>query len=1148
MPPFQRLLVANRSEIAIRIMRAAHELGIRTIAVYSHEDRFALHRFKADEAYLIGVPGEPIKSYINIPEIIQVAKAHQVDAIHPGYGFLSENPNFAQACLEAGITFIGPSVDILSKLGDKVEARKIAELAKVPVLKGSSEPITDIDEAVDLAKKLGFPVILKAAHGGGGRGMRVVRKAEDIRDNIETAQRESKQAFGSDSVFIEKFIERARHIEVQLLGDKHGNLLHLWERDCSVQRRHQKVAEIAPAPNLDPAIRNAICDAAVRIGKQVNYENAGTVEFLLDKETGKFFFIEVNPRIQVEHTVTEEVTGIDIVSRQILIAAGHRLDSDDVRLHSQDQIKTNGYALQCRVTTEDPANEFIPDYGRILHYRSPGGMGIRLDAGNAYPGAIITPYFDSLLVKVTVKGNHFATACRRMERSLAEFRIRGVKTNIPFLLNLVQHPEFIAGEFTTRSLDEKRELFEFKARKDRATKVLNYLAEVTINGHPEVAEGWAAKVRRTPAPIVPIDKSKTPPDGTKQILDREGPKGLVKWILAQKKLLLTDTTMRDAHQSLFATRMRTYDLLQIADNYAQLHSDLFSLEMWGGATYDTSMRFLHECPWQRLAEMRSRIPNILFQMLFRASNAVGYATYPDNVIREFVHESAQAGIDIFRIFDSLNWVENMRIAMETVLETDRICEAAICYTGDILDSKRSKYSLKYYVNLAKELESIGAHILAIKDMSGLCKPHAARLLVKTLKQEIGIPVHFHTHDTAGIQGASILLAAEEGLDIADAALAPLSGLTSQPSMNSLIEALRFTDRDCQFDVDALNRTGDYWEKVREFYAPFETDMKTSTAEVYESEIPGGQYTNLMQQARSLGLGDEFHKVQKVYADVNKLFGDIVKVTPTSKVVGDMALFMVSNNLTNEQVLDPNKELAFPQSVVGMLDGNLGQPPGGWPVELQKKALRGKKPVLDRPGASLADANFEEESKKLEKMLEHPPTKQDILSSILYPKVFKEFVEFQRDFSDPSVLPTPLFFYGLEPNQEVLIELERGKALIIKLTAISHPHDDGTRHVFFELNGQPREVRVRDKSLVTEIRTQPKADPDNAKHIGSPMPGMISGVVVKTGESIAKGQKLLTIEAMKMETVLYSDRDGVIKELLIKPGDVVASGDLIISLE
>lgn len=1148
MPPFQRLLVANRSEIAIRIMRAAHELGIRTIAIFSHEDRFALHRFKADEAYLIGVPGEPIKSYINIPDIIQVAKAHQVDAIHPGYGFLSENPNFAQACLDAGITFIGPSVDILKKLGDKVEARKIAELAKVPVLQGSSDPITDVDEAVELAKKLGFPVILKAAHGGGGRGMRVVRRAEDLKDNIETAQRESKQAFGSDAVFIEKFIERARHIEVQLLGDKHGNLLHLWERDCSVQRRHQKVAEIAPAPNLEPSIRNAICDAAVRIGKQVSYENAGTVEFLLDKESGKFFFIEVNPRIQVEHTVTEEVTGIDIVSRQILIAAGHRLDSDDVRLRSQDQIKTNGFALQCRVTTEDPANDFIPDYGRILHYRSPGGMGIRLDAGNAYPGAIITPYFDSLLVKVTVKGNHFSTACRRMERSLAEFRIRGVKTNIPFLLNLVQHPEFIGGEFTTRSLDEKRELFEFKPRKDRATKILNYLAEVTINGHPEVAKEWCSKIRRAPAPVMSIDKSKAPPNGTKQILDREGPKGLVKWILDQKKLLLTDTTMRDAHQSLFATRMRTYDLLQIADNYAHLHSDLFSLEMWGGATFDTSMRFLHECPWERLVELRSRIPNILFQMLFRASNAVGYATYPDNVIREFVHEAAQAGIDVFRIFDSLNWVENMRIAMETVLETDRICEAAICYTGDILDPKRTKYSLKYYVNLAKELEKIGAHILAIKDMSGLCKPYAARALVKALKEEIGIPIHFHTHDTAGVQGGAVLLAAEEGLDIADAAVAPLSGLTSQPSLNSLIESLRFTDRDTQIDVDSLNRTGDYWEKVREFYAPFETDMKTSTAEVYESEIPGGQYTNLMQQARALGLGDEFHKVQKVYADVNKLFGDIVKVTPTSKVVGDMALFMVSNNLTNEQVLDPNRELAFPQSVVGMLDGNLGQPPGGWPPELQKKALRGKKPVLDRPGASLPDADFAQEAKKLEKMLEHPPTKQDLLSSILYPKVYRDFVEFQKEYSDPSILPTPLFFYGLEPNQEVLIEIERGKALIIKLTAISHPHDDGTRHVFFELNGQPREVRLRDKALATEVRTQPKADPENAKQIGSPMPGMISGVVVKKGESIAKGQKLLTIEAMKMETVLYSDREGVIKDLLIKPGDVVQSGDLIISLE
>ncbi len=1146
---FKKLLVANRGEIAIRIMRAANELGIRTVAVFSYEDRFALHRFKADEAYSIGQPGEPIKSYINIPEIVTVAKAHGVDCIHPGYGFLSENPNFAKACGEAGIAFIGPTVDILHKLGDKVEARKIAQAAGVPVLQGSSEPISDVDEATALAEKLGFPVILKAAHGGGGRGMRVVRRAEDLRNNIETAQRESRQAFGSDSVFIEKFIERARHIEVQLLGDKHGNLYHLYERDCSVQRRHQKVAEIAPAPNLDPAVREAICDAAVRIGREVRYENAGTVEFLLDKETNQFFFIEVNPRIQVEHTVTEEVTGIDIVSRQILIAAGARLDSDEVRLKSQEQIKTNGYALQCRVTSEDPANGFIPDHGRILHYRSPGGMGIRLDAGNAYAGAIITPFFDSLLVKITAKGNRFPTACRRMERALAEFRVRGVKTNIPFLLNLVQHPEFIAGEFTTRSLDEKKELFDFKPRRDRATKLLKYMAEVTINGHPEVPRGSGKNVRRTPAPLPKVNIAQEPPAGTKQILDQKGAKGLVQWVLEQKKLLLTDTTMRDAHQSLLATRMRTYDLMQIADAYARHHADLFSLEMWGGATFDTAMRFLYECPWQRLADLRVKIPNILFQMLFRSSNAVGYATYPDNVVEKFVEESSQVGIDVFRIFDSLNWIENMRKPIEAVLESGKICEPAICYTGDILNPKRSnKYTLKYYVDLAKEFERLGAHILGIKDMAGLCKPHAARLLVKTLKQEVGIPIHFHTHDTAGVQTSAILMAAEEDLDIADGAISSMSGLTSQPSLNSIAEALRFTARESGLDVDEMNRTSDYWEKVREFYAPFETDMKACTAEVYESEIPGGQYTNLQQQARSLGLGDRFHEVQKVYAQVNEMFGDIVKVTPSSKVVGDMAIFMVTNNLTVEQVLDPKKDIAFPQSVIGMFEGNLGQPPGGWPAELQRKVLRGKTPVTDRPGANLPDADLEAEAEKVSKLVGRPAKRSEVLSSILYPKVFKDFAEFQAEYSDPSVLPTPFFFYGLEPNEEVAIEIEKGKMLIIKLTAISHPHDDGTRNVFFELNGQPRDVRVSDKSLATEVRRHPKADPDHPKQIGSPMPGMISGVAVKSGEALAKGQKVLTIEAMKMETVLYSDRDGIIKELLVKPGDNVQTGDLVLSLE
>ncbi|MFO0946792.1 MAG: pyruvate carboxylase [Planctomycetota bacterium] len=1144
--PFKKLLVANRGEIATRVFRAAHELGVPTVAIYSHEDRFALHRFKADEAYQVGIPGEPIRSYINIPEIIKLAVRHKVDAIHPGYGFLSENANFAQACADAGITFVGPRVDILRGLGDKVSARKIAEQAKVPVLKGSSEPIKDDKAALALAEKLGFPVMLKAAHGGGGRGMRVVRAPEELGRSLEQARREAGQAFGNDEVFLEKYIQRAKHIEVQLLGDNHGNLVHLFERDCSVQRRHQKVAEIAPAPFLPAKARDAICDAAIKIGRQVKYNNAGTVEFLYDADTGEFYFIEVNPRIQVEHTVTEVVTGIDIVSRQILIASGERLDSENIGLAKQEDIETHGFALQCRVTTEDASNEFIPDYGRIVHYRSAAGMGIRLDVGNAFSGAIVTPFFDSLLVKVSAYGSSFGSACRRMERALTEFRVRGVKTNIPFLVNLVRHPDFIAGQFHTRSLDETPELFEIKGRQDRASKLLTYLADITINGHPQVARK-PSKIRRTPADV-PATINASPPAGTRQILQKQGAAGLVKWILDQKKLLLTDTTMRDAHQSLLATRLRTFDLLEIADVYASNHSDLFSLEMWGGATFDTAMRFLGESPWDRLAELRLRIPNILFQMLLRASNAVGYTTYPDNVVKVFIKEAAQAGIDIFRVFDSLNWVENMKVAMEAVIGTGTICEAAICYTGDILDPKKTKYDLKYYVNLAKQLESMGAHILAIKDMAGLCKPYAAAKLVKTLKEEIGIPVHFHTHDTAGVQAGAILRSSDVGLDIADAAFAPLSGLTSQVNLNSLVETLRYTERDTGLDGQVLNDTADYWGKVREFYAPFETDMIASSALVYENEIPGGQYTNLMQQAKSLGLGDQFHQVGRVYAQVNQMFGDIVKVTPSSKVVGDMTLFMVSNGYKPEDILDPSKDIAFPESVVGMFEGKLGQPPGGWPEALQKKVLRGKPAITTRPGSELPPVDFAAEAKKLEAKLGRPPKSTEVISSILYPKVFADFIAFQEKKSDPSILPTHEFFYGLEFNEEVNIDLQPGKTLIVKLVAISEPHPDGTRNVFFELNGQPREVRVKDKEIGVVDTELEKANPDDPKQIGSPMPGLISTIAVAEGGPIAKGQKLVTIEAMKMETTIYAETDGTVDRIAVKAGSQVKNGDLLIVLK
>ena len=907
MKTIRKLLVANRSEIAIRVFRTAHELGIRTVAIYSHEDRYALHRFKADESYLIGKAGEPIRAYLNIEQVIDLAKEYQVDAIHPGYGFLSENPELARACANAGIIFVGPRVELLEKLGDKTAAREIADLAGVPILQGTKKAVTSLDEALQMASQLGYPIMLKAAKGGGGRGMRVVKDEAALAPNLEQAQRESLSAFGSDEVFLEKYISRARHIEVQLLGDQHGNLVHLFERDCSLQRRHQKVVEIAPAPNLAPALRQSICDAALAIGRQVKYENAGTVEFLVDVDADRFYFIEVNPRIQVEHTVTEQVTGIDIVKRQILIAQGLPLSDPELGLGNQANVKTNGFAIQSRVTTEDPENRFRPDYGRITHYRSASGMGIRLDAGTAFSGASVTPYYDSLLVKVTAWGTRLVDASRRMERCLQEFRVRGVKTNIPFLINLVTHDTFLKGNTTTRFIDETPELFDFPQRRDRATKLLQYLGEIIVNGN-SLVKGRPKSTRREPAPVPTFAHQQPIPDGVRQKLQQMGPAAFCQWIKDQKQLLITDTTMRDAHQSLLATRFRTFDLLRIAESYARMTPNLFSLEMWGGATFDTSMRFLKECPWKRLTDLRERVPNILFQMLLRASNAVGYTNYPDNVVQAFVKEAASAGIDLFRIFDPLNWVPNMRVAMEAVQESGQLCEAAICYTGDLLNPGRPKFSLKYYVELAKELEKMGAHILAIKDMAGLCKPYAAQQLVKALKSEIGIPIHFHTHDTSGVQGASILMASKQGLDIADAALAPMSGLTSQPNLNSLIESLRFTDRDTGLNPDNLRQLAYYWEAVREFYTPFESGVKADDVNLYLHEMPGGQFSNLFEQARALGLAGRWQEVCRAYAAVNQLFGDIVKVTPTSKSVGDMALFLVANNLSTQDVLDPQRDL------------------------------------------------------------------------------------------------------------------------------------------------------------------------------------------------------------------------------------------------
>ncbi|MCG6157999.1 pyruvate carboxylase [Rubinisphaera margarita] len=1147
MKPITKLLVANRGEIAIRIFRSATELGIRTVAIYSYEDRYALHRFKADEAYQIGREGEPIRTYLDIESIVRQAKECGADAIHPGYGFLSENPDLARACEKAGITFVGPSIDSLEQLGDKTTARQLAKKAGVPVLSGSGKAIATEEDGLKQAEKEGFPIILKAAKGGGGRGMRVVNKAEDFSGAFQSAQREALTAFGSADVFIEKFVEQARHIEVQILGDRHGNLTHLYERDCSVQRRHQKVVEIAPAPNLSDKARQTLLESALKIGNEVGYYAAGTVEFLVDAKTDEVYFIEVNPRIQVEHTVTEEVTGFDIVKSQILISSGHKLTDPEIGIDPANPPKPNGFAIQCRITTEDPTNGFMPDYGRVSHYRSASGMGIRLDAGSAFSGAVVNPFYDSLLVKVTAHGRTYRETARRMLRSLQEFRIRGVKTNIPFLAKVVTHETFLEGNCTTRFIDKTPELFEFPKRQDRATKVLKYIGETIVNGNPIVKDRPKA-VRRIEAPVPSFDSTQPRPEGTRDKFLELGAEKFSKWITEQKRLLITDTTFRDAHQSLHATRFRTRDLVNIAEAYSYLCPSLFSLEMWGGATFDTSMRFLHECPWQRLADMREAVPNILTQMLLRASNAVGYTNYPDNVVVEFVKEAAQTGMDVFRVFDALNWVPNMKLAMEAVIDSGMICEASICYTGDILDPKRSKYNLNYYVDLAKQLEKMGAHILAIKDMAGLCKPDAATLLVKTLKQEVGIPIHFHTHDTAGIQAAAIFNAAEENLDIADSAMAPMSGGTSQPNLNTVVGALRFSDRNPELDADALDDIATYWRAVREFYAPFESSVLPATSDLYRHEMPGGQYTNLFAQAQALGLSDRWSDVCDVYATVNELFGDIVKVTPTSKAVGDMALFMVANDLTAEDILDPSREHAFPASVIDLIGGMMGQPPGGFPEEIKKIVLKDNPGLNDRPGASLPPADMDKAREELTKLLGRAPQNREVISYLLYPKVYADYARHVIEYGDVSILPTPVFFYGEEPGEEVAAEIEKGKTLIIKYLTKSQPHPDGTRTVFFELNGQPRDVTIIDKSLEGDAVQAVKADPNDPKQVGASMPGMVVTIAVKPGDKVKKGQKLFSLEAMKMESTINAETSGTVAAVHMKPGSQVNTGDLVVSFE
>jgi pyruvate carboxylase len=1143
----QRILVANRSEIAIRVFRAASELGIKTVAVYAWEDRFCLHRFKADESYQIGQGKGPVAAYLDINGIVELAKRVKVDAIHPGYGFLSENAHFARACRDAGITFIGPPTEVLELFGDKVAARKLAIETGLPVLPGTDGPVKPGPALKKEAKRIGYPLILKASFGGGGRGMRVVHKESELEGLLEEARREAGSAFGNDAVFLERYIPRAKHIEVQVVGDAHGEIVHLWERDCSVQRRHQKVVEIAPAPNLDPLLREALCQAAVALVSKAKLVNAATVEFLVDVDRSEFYFIEVNPRIQVEHTVTEMVTGVDLVRSQILIAQDLPMHEPPIGIPPQEKIDTRGFAMQCRVTTEDPENKFIPDFGRITHYRSPAGFGVRLDGGTAYSGAVITPYYDSLLVKVTAFAPTFDQTIRRMDRALREFRVRGVKTNIPFLENLLAHKEFAQGETTTTFIDSTPELVRWAPKRDRATKVLSFLGDIIVNGSPEVK--GRIDGRALPEPEMPSFDLSTPiPPGTRDAFKQLGPQKFARWAMEQKALLLTDTTFRDAHQSLLATRVRSIDMLRIAPYVARTLSGLFSLEMWGGATFDSAMRFLKEDPWERLSMLRTEVPNILFQMLLRAGNAVGYTNYPDAVVAGFVKTAAANGIDVFRVFDCFNWIQNMRPSLEAVLETGAICEGAICYTGDLLDPKRDKYSLDYYVKMAKQLEKIGVHILGIKDMAGLCKPYAAHKLVKTLREEVGLPIHFHTHDTAGVQAATLLKASEAGVHIADAAISSMSGLTSQANLNSLVEALRNTERETDLNVDALNRCSDYWESVRELYYPFESGMRAGTSQVYQHEIPGGQITNLKEQAAALGLGGRWREILKTYADVNQLFGDIVKVTPSSKVVGDMTLYLVANNLKTADVLDDKRELSFPKSVVELMEGRLGTPPGGWPKKVQQIILRDKKPLKGRPADALPKVKLEDVTSELKGKIKATPTENDVMGYLMYPREFVEFDAHRRNYGDTSVFPTNVFFFGMKPGQEITLEIEPGKSLIIKFLAVGEADSEGGRPVFFELNGVPRQVRVQDRSLKQSKEVRATADPDNPGHIGAPMPGKVVHVLVSVGQQVARGQKLLGIEAMKMETSVYSPIAARVKEVHAKAGGAVASKELLLVLD
>ncbi|MGG6828808.1 UNVERIFIED_CONTAM: pyruvate carboxylase [Staphylococcus haemolyticus] len=1146
MKNIKKLLVANRGEIAIRIFRAATELNIKTVAIYSNEDKNALHRYKADESYLVGKDLGPAESYLNIERIIDVAKRAGVDAIHPGYGFLSENKQFAQRCDEEGIKFIGPHIEHLDMFGDKVKARTTAINAKLPVIPGTDGPIENFEAAKAFAQEAGFPLMIKATSGGGGKGMRIVREEGELEDAFHRAKSEAEKSFGNSEVYIERYIDNPKHIEVQIIGDEYGNIVHLYERDCSVQRRHQKVVEVAPSVGLSKELRERICDAALQLMNNIRYVNAGTVEFLVSGD--EFFFIEVNPRVQVEHTITEMITGIDIVKTQILVADGANLFDERVSMPQQEEIQILGYAIQCRITTEDPSNDFMPDSGTIIAYRSSGGFGVRLDAGDGFQGAEISPYYDSLLVKLSTHAVTFKQAEEKMERSLREMRIRGVKTNIPFLINVMRNDQFRSGDYTTKFIEETPELFNIAPTLDRGTKTLEYIGNVTINGFPNVEKRLKPDYESTAIPQVPHSKINTL-NGTKQLLDSKGPKAVADWVREQNDVLVTDTTFRDAHQSLLATRVRTKDMMNIASKTAEVFKDSFSLEMWGGATFDVAYNFLKENPWERLERLRKAIPNILFQMLLRASNAVGYKNYADNVIEKFVKESANAGVDVFRIFDSLNWVDQMKVANEAVQNAGKISEGAICYTGDILNPERSNvFTLEYYVKLAKELEREGFHILAIKDMAGLLKPKAAYELIGELKSAINLPIHLHTHDTSGNGLLIYKEAIDAGVDIIDTAVASMSGLTSQPSANSLYYGLNGFNRNLRADIEGLEELSHYWSTVRPYYSDFESDIKSPNTEIYHHEMPGGQYSNLGQQAKSLGLGERFHEVKDMYRRVNFLFGDIVKVTPSSKVVGDMALYMVQNDLDEQSVIKEGHKLDFPESVVSYFKGDIGQPVNGFNKELQDVILKGQQPLTERPGEYLDPVNFDEIRQELEAKDYGEVTEQDVISYVLYPKVFDQFMQTKQQYGDLSLLDTPTFFFGMRNGETVEIEIDTGKRLIIKLETISEPDENGYRTIYYVMNGQARRISIKDENIKTNTNLKPKADKSNPSHIGAQMPGSVTEVKVTVGEEVKVNQPLLITEAMKMETTIQAPFNGTIKQVTVVNGDAIATGDLLIEIE